>query len=170
MRSITHAVMALIIITTSALILFSSPAFATMATWVNDGSWNILGDSEIGYCRLNVQYERDDTLAVLAGNLRGGPSMGFSSRNLHPLIQNAEAVEASLRFSNDEHYQLVAEVLGPTLIIANVPVQAVLDFANMAWMEVRVRGLLIGTYNLAGTSNMVSELAACIQAMRGDPA
>lgn len=152
------------------IILLNAQAFATTATWVVGDGWNVLGDSEIGYCRLNVQYERDDLLAVMAGNLKGGPSMGVSSRNLRPLIQNAEAVEASLRFSNDEFYRLVAEVLGEDLVIANVPVEAVLDFANTAWMELRVRGLLVGTYSLDGTSNMVSELTACIQSMRGDPA
>lgn len=164
MRPIIYTFMAIV-----TVMLLNAQAFATMATWADGDGWNIQGNSEVGYCLLSAYYEPDDMLTIAAGNLEGGPAMGLSNRNLRALTQNAEAVEANLRFSNGGFYRIVGRVLSPTVILADIPIEAVLDFAKAASMEVRVRSVLIGAYNLAGTNTMVVQLAACIEAMGGEP-
>lgn len=164
MRSTAHTLTAIVII-----VLLNAQAFATQATWAEGEGWNIVGNSERQDCRLSLLYDTADMIVVYTGNDIQGPAMGFSGRNLRPLTEGAAIVEANLTFSNGQFHRLVAKVLDQGLITADVPVKAVLDFANTSWMEVRVRGVLIGAYNLTGTRRLVEELGQCVLAMGGKP-
>lgn len=164
MRPIIHTLMAIV-----TVMLLNAHAFATTAIWAEGNDWNIRGNSEDQYCHLSMHYETAGTILVYADAGVRGTSMAISGRNLRPLTEGFDIVEANLTFSGDQHYPLVARVLDRKLIVADVPMQAVLDFANTVWMEVRVRGILIGRYSLNGTRRLIEELGQCVLAMDGDP-
>ena len=164
MRPIISIFTAIITIT-----LLNAQAFAVTATWAEGPGWNIKADSSVPLCHLIVDYETEDFVSLIVGDRAQGPAMGLYGRNLRPLVSDVEIVEASVRFSSGDSYRLIAKVLGPNLIMADIPKQLIVNFAETLWMEVRVRGLLVDRYNLDGTKGLVIELASCLNAMRGQP-
>lgn len=168
MRSSIHILATIAILLST--IFASAPAFATTATWAQGDFWEIQGNSTNQHCLLHVHYEDRDMLSVIAGRPGRELSMGFNARNLRPLTADKSVVEASLEFSNGEHYQLVANVLDDDLLYADVPSEAVAAFAETAWVKVRVHEILIDTYSLNGTHDLVLRLVECVKAMRSDPA
>lgn len=153
-----------IIMTILAITLMNAQAFAN-ALWDKGAGWEIRGVYG-DFCLLYIAYDSDEALGI-ASHTNGDNDFFISSRSVALITGGPGSLgQVMFNFGSKKHLHVGSMETNRNMI---VPVSSgvVHDFANSVAVDISVRGVSIGLFNLPGTREMVRKLLECTKAMSG---